>query len=103
MIKSQKVIHFLSNLTLFLMTFLEFLSAVGETPLRHLLEEMDKPLALTDLFHEQLLKLLKYYFIVGGMPEVIATFLQDENLERVRLVQKEISDETANEEDRDSN
>lgn len=74
------------------LTFFEFLDALGENSLRKLLEEMEEPKAISEIFHEKLIKLLKYYFIVGGMPEAVATYLKNENLEDVRTIQKEILD-----------
>lgn len=57
-----------------------------------MLEEMQHPQSLSEIFHHKLTTLLKYYFIVGGMPEAVATYLKTENLEQVREVQKEILD-----------
>ena len=74
------------------LNFFEFLRAVGEDELRSMLEEKELPEAISEIFHNKLITLLKYYFIVGGMPEAVDTYLQTENLEQVRAVQKEILD-----------
>jgi predicted AAA+ superfamily ATPase len=74
------------------LNFFEFLDAIGENALRKLLEDLQEPRAISEIFHEKLIKLLKYYFIVGGMPEAVATYLKTENLQDVRGVQKEILD-----------
>jgi predicted AAA+ superfamily ATPase len=74
------------------LSFFEFLDALGESTLRKLLEELEKPKAISEIFHEKFLKLLKYYFIIGGMPEAVATYLKTENLDDVRKVQNEILD-----------
>ncbi len=74
------------------LSFFEFLDALGESSLRKLIEELEEPRAISEIFHEKLIKLLKYYFVVGGMPEAVATYLKKENLEDVRVVQKEILD-----------
>ncbi len=74
------------------LTFFEFLDALGESSLRKLIEELKEPKAISEIFHEKLIKLLKYYFIIGGMPEAVATYLKNENLQDVRVVQKEILD-----------
>lgn len=74
------------------LTFFEFLHASGEDLLLALLQEMEYPTAISDLFHNKLTSYLKYYFIVGGMPEAVHTYLQTDNLEEVRSVQKEIVD-----------
>ncbi len=74
------------------LSFFEFLDALGENSLRKMLEELEAPKKISDIFHEKLVKLLKYYYIIGGMPESVATYLKNENLEEVRVVQKEILD-----------
>lgn len=74
------------------MSFFEFLHAIGESSLKTMLEEMQHLKALSEIFHNKLVSLLKYYFIIGGMPEAVATYLKTENLEQVRVVQKEILD-----------
>lgn len=74
------------------MNFFEFLVAIGEEQLRIKMEEMSHPEALPEIFHKELVNFLKYYFIIGGMPEAVATYLKSENLEEVRSVQKEILD-----------
>lgn len=74
------------------LSFYEFLCALGEEPLRLFLEEMAHPQAISDIFHNKLLTLLKYYFVIGGMPEVVDVYLKTESLEAVRKVQKEILD-----------
>lgn len=74
------------------LTFFEFLNAIGEDALKTMLEEMTHPEAITEMFHTKLLSFLKYYFVVGGMPEAVDTYLKTENLENVRTIQKEILD-----------
>jgi len=72
------------------LTFFEFLDAVGESKLRNLLEELKKAKAILEPFHARLTKLLKYYLIIGGMPEAISEYIKHESFESVREVQKEI-------------
>lgn len=74
------------------LNFFEFLNALGESSLALMLEDLDDPTPISDIFHNKLTSLLKYYFIIGGMPEAVATYLKTENLEQVRVVQKEILD-----------
>ncbi len=74
------------------LSFFEFLDALGESSLKKMIEELKEPKAISEIFHEKLIKLLKYYFIIGGMPEAVATYLKNENLYDVRVVQKEILD-----------
>lgn len=74
------------------LTFFEFLNAIGESSLLELLKELVTPNPILAPFHEKLITLLKYYFVIGGMPEAIATYLQTDSLIEVRRVQKEILD-----------
>lgn len=72
--------------------FFEFLHAIGESTLVNMLLQMEYPEEITEIFHNKLLGFLKYYFIVGGMPEAIDTYLKTDDIEQVRKVQKEILD-----------
>lgn len=74
------------------LSFFEFLDALGEHHLRKLVQELQHPHAIAEIFHNKLISLLKSYFIVGGMPEAVVTYLNTENLDRVRSIQKEILD-----------
>lgn len=74
------------------LSFFEFLQAIGEVELKLMLEEMQHPKAVSEIFHNKLISSLKYYFIVGGMPEAVVAYLKTESLEQVRVVQKEILD-----------
>jgi uncharacterized protein len=74
------------------MNFFEFLLAIGEKELVSMLEEMRQPKAISEIFHNKLVSFLKYYFIIGGMPEAVAAYLKTQNFEQVREVQKEILD-----------
>lgn len=73
------------------MNFFEFLDANGESRYRKLLEDMPKK-AISEVFHDKLVKLLKYYFVIGGMPEAVASYLKKGDLHQVRIVQQEILD-----------
>lgn len=74
------------------MSFFEFLQALEHKELVDYLGELKKPKSISLPLHEQLIKLLKYYFIVGGMPEAVHTYIKTENLVEVRNVQAEILD-----------
>ncbi len=74
------------------LTFFEFLNAIGESSLLGLLKELVTPSPILPPFHEKLISLLRYYFVIGGMPEAIETYLKTDSLVEVRRVQKEILD-----------
>ena len=76
-------------LDLYPMTFAEFLDAVGKSQLRILLEDTDfEPIAKA--FHTELIDLVKMYYFVGGMPEAVAQFVNNQDLHKVRRIQEEI-------------
>lgn len=77
-------------LHLYPLTFLEFLSALGQEKTRLFLEEYHNYEPLPNPLHEKLIQLLKYYFFIGGMPEVIAEYVKAENINVVREIQLEI-------------
>ena len=58
-------------------SFDEFLHAVGETQLAELKSKASPDNPLLEPMHEKLLDLLKRYMILGGMPEVVASFVSD--------------------------
>ena len=75
-------------LTLRPMDFGEFLRAMGETGLVEMIERKDW--ANIHLFAARLKELLKYYYYVGGMPEVVQSFSQYKDWLEVREIQQEI-------------
>ncbi len=77
-----------NTLNIYPMTFAEFLRAVGKSSYADAIEHGEP--AETTSFHATINDLLKTYFITGGMPEVIQSFLDEGNLLEVRSVQNEI-------------
>ncbi len=75
-------------LDIYPMSFYEFLDAVGEEPRKQALE--DHKWELATLQHEAYKDLLKRYMFVGGMPEALADYVQMQDMQRVRLIQKNI-------------
>ncbi len=79
-------------LHMFPMTFLEFLAALGHEKMRQELEAIQSIQPLPVTLHETLLGLLKLYFFIGGMPEAVADYVKNENIQTVREIQSEILD-----------
>jgi hypothetical protein len=77
-------------LHLYPMTFFEFLSALGQEKTRFFLETYATFEPLPSPMHEKLIQLLKMYFFVGGMPEVVAEYAKTEKINVVREIQLEI-------------
>lgn len=68
------------------LSFHEFLEAVGEERLESLLRSGD----VRPTFRLRLIDLLKLYMYIGGMPEVVAEYVENRHLERVRETQRQI-------------
>jgi predicted AAA+ superfamily ATPase len=75
-------------LNLYPMNFNEFLMATGNDRLAGLLDEKDWSL-LTSL-RTKIISLLKSYYFVGGLPEAVLSFSQNENYNQVRKIQENI-------------
>lgn len=66
-------------LNLYPMTFEEFLMNYGNSLLYDAFMEGSKTFAGEEVAHQKLLEVLKEYYVVGGMPEMIASFLQEKD------------------------
>ncbi len=74
------------------MTFLEFLDALGEGRYRGVIEAHAEPAPFPEPFHHALVDLLRAYYYVGGMPEVVAHYAANRDVAAVRAVQQAIVD-----------
>lgn len=72
------------------MTFLEFLDAVGKSEYRGLLEGMTTIAPLPEPLHEELIHLLRKYYFVGGMPEAVKYYAEQNDFVEVKTIHKEI-------------
>ena len=70
------------------MNFCEFLLAVGEHGLAGILEK--KQWDLLDVFTEKFKEYLRYYYYIGGMPEVVKNFADNRDWKSVRNIQEDI-------------
>ena len=77
------------------LNFSEFLLAVNEPQLLDLLQKKDW--RLITAFKSKYIDLLKQYYYVGGMPEVVITFVNQKNFKKVR--EKQLNILTAYEQD----
>jgi predicted AAA+ superfamily ATPase len=73
---------------LYPLSFPEFLDAVDEKSLLDLLESKDWKLVKS--FNTKYRELLKQYYYTGGMPEVVFSFKQEKDFNKVRALQKQI-------------
>lgn len=72
------------------LTFLEFLDSIGENNLRELIETWKSFKKIPDIFHNQLIRFLKLYYFIGGMPETVSVYIQTNNEQSSRKIQSEI-------------
>lgn len=68
-------------LDLYPLDFLEFLSAMGNDELVKLLESKD--FSLITSFKGKYIDLLKQYYYIGGMPAVVASFIENSDYSKV--------------------
>lgn len=79
------------SMDLYPLNFREFLEATGNTNLRKLIDGKDsKQIEVAESFSTKLIPLLKQYYFVGGMPEVVKIFLDTNNFDEVRRTQQNI-------------
>lgn len=75
-------------LNLYPMSFSEFLDATNNSNLKLVILEGDTQ--RINVFSESLVKVLKSYYVVGGMPEAVVNYSEEENFEDVRAIQEGI-------------
>lgn len=78
----------INTLTLYPLTFYEYLLARGKEELAELV--INKNYELANTFSSELTILLKEYYYVGGMPEVVQTFVENMDYNEVRELQNEL-------------
>ncbi len=70
------------------LSFREFLMAMGEEGLSRLIEEVN--ISLIESFRVKYIDWLKKYYFIGGMPEVVSSFVEERDFTEVRRLQKRI-------------
>ncbi|MCL2321902.1 MAG: ATP-binding protein [Oscillospiraceae bacterium] len=77
-------------LSLYPLSFTEFMRAMGKEQFVSLLEKGDFTMVTT--FKSEYINMLKHYYYVGGMPEVVLSFAENCDFNEVREIQKRILD-----------
>lgn len=75
-------------MTLYPLSFYEFLDAIGENMKLEQLEQGN--FDILKPFHNELIELLKKYLFIGGMPEAVLSYANEKDLYKVRKIQNEI-------------
>ncbi len=70
------------------LSFFEFLKAIGKGGFVEAIRQHKWDMLAP--FHSELQNLLRQYFFVGGMPEVVQSFIEEKNIQRVRELQRNI-------------
>ncbi len=70
------------------LNFMEFLDATGNEALSLLIRNAD--FEMIKVFRDKFILLLKQYYYLGGMPEVIKSYLDDRDYLKARKVQKDL-------------
>jgi len=84
-------------LDLYPLSFQEFLTALDKEKLLSVLPDLHLGArAIPDVFHGELLELLKKYCFIGGMPEAVADYVENRDVKRVRDIQTELLRSYAN-------
>ncbi len=79
-------------LNLYPMTFSEFLIADNSQNLVDVMRQTREVKEIPKIFETQLIEKLKIYYIIGGMPEVVHSWVNDKDIEKVNKIQKNILD-----------
>lgn len=77
-------------LQLYPLSFTEYLMATGKERYASLLETKDT--SMITAFKQTFIDELKYYYFIGGMPEVVLRFSENKDFNEVREVQRRILD-----------
>ena len=75
-------------LNLYPLNFEEYLLAIGKESLVELIKENDTN--MIKVFSDKYKSLLKEYYYIGGMPEVVESYVKYKDYNRVRKIQNEI-------------
>jgi len=75
-------------MTLYPMSFVEFLEAIGEERFIPFIEKLD--FQTISVFKDVIVRLLKHYFYIGGMPEAVQDFVINKDFIRVKDIQNKI-------------
>ncbi len=77
-------------LTLRPMNFYEFVLAHKEEMLLEYVEKLDAKTPVPQVFADKMTTLLKTYFVVGGMPQVVSKWLESKNISEVERIQEQL-------------
>lgn len=74
------------------LSFKEYLTAIGRKTLREFIEQVELNKEIPKAFHQELIKLMRQYTVLGGMPEVIQEYVDTAVLYECQRIQSDILD-----------
>lgn len=77
-------------LDLYPLSFFEFMEAIGKKDFVELIKAND--VDLLGVFSSKIREYLKLYYYIGGMPEVVNSYIENDNLLEIREIQKNLLD-----------
>lgn len=77
-------------LTLYPLSFYEFVLAHEEQMLLDYLEKINLDTQVPQMFADKLITMLKTYYVTGGMPEVVAEWIDSQDVSEVERIQDQI-------------
>jgi predicted AAA+ superfamily ATPase len=69
------------------LSFKEFLSALGENQIVEFIAQHNLEKEVPEAVHQKILSLLKTYLVVGGMPQAVVTYLEQQDFKDVQNIQ----------------
>jgi len=79
-----------SYLDLYPLSFGEYLDAMGESLLRQKILNLELDTPLMPILHDKLLRLVKAYMVIGGMPAVVSAFVEKQDYLICQRIQDEL-------------
>jgi len=67
-------------MNLYPLSFPEFLTALDRSELRELIEDWKEITPFPAMFHKELNEILRLYYIIGGIPEVVRKYTKTNDL-----------------------
>lgn len=72
------------------LNFKEFLLAIGQESLCKYIEEYTLEKPFSDVIHNQIIKFLRFYFFIGGMPAVVKNYAENNQLSDIQRIHNNI-------------
>ncbi len=72
------------------MNFKEYLRAIGQDSLCKYIEEYNLTKPFSEVIHNQIVKFLRYYFFIGGMPAVVKAFAENNDVSNIQRIHSNI-------------